>query len=760
FPLTSVFFGKFTSKGYIFSKAVGLAIAGYMTWLLASIKILPFSLWAVYLVLAAFLAANIFLSKKNKAYQAFITDSEFRKRAVAQEALFIILLAFWAFLRGLKPDIIGEEKFMDFGFLKSILRSEYFPPLDMWYARMPINYYYLGQYYAAYLTKISGVDSVISYNLMMATLFALSFMEAHSIGQFLFQIYRQNLQNASPGSWRPYQHAETICGLLSGALICLGGNLHTFIYAWMAKDPERAYWFPDATRYIGYNPVVETDGTIHEFPLYSFVVSDLHAHVINMLFVLTVIGAAIAVAMEIMTRVRTPAGAAPKMVEAKDAESAPSSTLYGTLVKICPRPGFFLILFLIGLFPATNFWDFPIYIVVTGAIYLYANLKRGQYSLKSIGITILQVLLTALVSYVVMLPFQMNFEVISAKIAFVTIRSRFYQLFVLYGYQIIFFAMLLAEAVILSRKPDAKGTVGVGKKAKGNKKSGLVESGAFYVPAQDTGKHGLIGFLEKLNPADGIALILFICAIGLIILPELIYVVDIYPNNPRANTMFKLCYQAFIMLGLSVGYTYPRLYLNKEKSISFPHIAALFLLFCAFIYPFYSIRGWYGSLHFSAYKGLNGIQYMRTHEEKLDEAEDAPMVRILEDDYEIIEYIRQNVRGQPTIAEANDLSYTAYGRVAAATGLPDIFNWYTHQQLWRNSQTDLFQERIDDISALYTSDDPKAIQQVLRKYDVQYIVVGKLERHKFEGRLNEEMLRSLGTVVFQKNESLLIEVAG
>ncbi|MDR3239707.1 MAG: DUF2298 domain-containing protein, partial [Clostridiales bacterium] len=369
------------------------------------------------------------------------------------------------------------------------------------------------------------------------------------------------------------------------------------------------------------------------------------------------------------------------------------------------------------------------------------------------------VLLTALASYAVMFPFQMNFEVISAKIAFVTIRSRFYQLFVLYGYQILFFVMLLAEAIILSRKPNMA-TAGVGKKAKGNKKSGPVESSAFYVPAQDTGKRGLIPFLEKLNPADGIVLILFICAIGLIILPELIYIVDIYPDHPRANTMFKLCYQAFIMLGLSVGYTYPRLYLNKEKSISFPHIAALFLLFCAFIYPFYAIHGWYGNLYFSAYKGLNGIQYMRTYEQKLGGDEDAPMVRTLEDDYEIIEYIRQNVRGQPTIAEANDAAYTSYGRVAAATGLPDIFNWYTHQQLWRNSHIDLFQERTDDISALYTSEDPEAIQQVLQKYGVQYIVVGKLERHKFEGWLNEEMLRSLGTVVFQKNESLLIEVAG
>ena len=50
-----------------------------------------------------------------------------------------------------------------------------------------------------------------------------------------------------------------------------------------------SYWFPDATRYIGYNPYREEDRTIHEFPCYSFVLGDLHAHVVNIIFVLLVI---------------------------------------------------------------------------------------------------------------------------------------------------------------------------------------------------------------------------------------------------------------------------------------------------------------------------------------------------------------------------------------------------------------------------------------------------------------------------------------
>ena len=73
--------------------------------------------------------------------------------------------------------------------------------------------------------------------------------------------------------------------------------MHYVIYAQIIPLIEKltgkevsSYWFPDATRYIGYNPYREEDRTIHEFPCYSFVLGDLHAHVINVFLVLTVLG--------------------------------------------------------------------------------------------------------------------------------------------------------------------------------------------------------------------------------------------------------------------------------------------------------------------------------------------------------------------------------------------------------------------------------------------------------------------------------------
>jgi YYY domain-containing protein len=582
---------------------------------------------------------------------------------------------------------------------------------------------------------------------MMATLFAVSFMLAYTIAQHLFEIYEQN---ANKG--KIYKHARTISGLLAGALVTLSGSLHTPIYAWFfqSQNPINGrYWFPDATRYIGHNPKVEMDGTIHEFPLYSYVVSDLHAHVLNMIFVLTVLGTAIATCMWILKRIRN--------------EKTEGWKQY------IPSPGFWLTIFLIGLFPACNFWDFPIYIVVTTAIYFYANIRAYEYKLKAIFVTICQALFTAAVSYGVVFPFHMNFDVISSQIKFVSMGSKFYQLLVLYGYQAAFFVMLV---ILVFAEYKAKQGEAALKKGKYARRGNAVDS----LPRELLSIQSIVSkrfdLFEKVNPADVLVIILFICAIGLIAVPEIIYVKDIYPSNPRANTMFKLTYQAFIMLTISIGYTFPRLFLHTAKQdvreAAFNFIGVVFLI-GAFAYPFYAISGWYGSLHFSNYKGLDGIAFMQTYSEDLtkvyrpavpegqDDPDPGPIEYSLDDDYEIVQYINNNIAGQPVIAEANHLSYTSFGRIAAATGCPDIFNWYTHQQLWRNEDHEAFNERVHDVETLYTGDEAGK-KSIIEKYNVEYIVLGKLERAKFKDYLNEDVVKSMGEVVFQKNETVLIKV--
>jgi len=758
-PTTYIIFKAFETKGYIFSKIIGLAVSGYIVWTFASLRVgqlrfLPFRAWVCYLVLALCLGVNIYISRKFNIHRELVKDRAFLRKIVFQEVLFSFALFYWSFLKGISPAILDLEKYMDFGFMNAILRSDYFPPLDMWFASEPINYYYLGQYFSAYLTRISFVPPEISYNLMIATLFALAFMASYTIGEHLFEVFLQNSKG-----FEPLKYAKTVCGLLTGALVTLSGSWHTPIYTIFAPDrnPHGRYWFPDATRYIGHNPRVENDQTIHEFPLYSFIVSDLHAHVINVIFVLTVIAIVIAVAIALLKKPNP----------------------YFEKFKGCWL-GYCMVIFFIGLFPATNYWDFPIYIVVAGVVYFYVNLRIFDYKFKAWAISIAHVLVIIAVSFAVGTLFHLNFIPISTEVLPVPRGTALNQLLVLYGYQALFFAMLIATTIVAYYRFNASSA---------NEHCSQAGDSPLYAPIAEGKRPVFYDFIEKTNPADILVLILFTCAIGLIAIPEFVYVQDIYPTDPRGNTMFKLCFQAFIMLAIGVGYTFTRMFLCKGKKGYYRSRALALsgvLLIGAFMYPFHAIPYGLGTPHFSNYVGLDGISYMRTHREQLTwltfeqfpegeepegEPHEWPLVYSLRDDYEIVRFINANIEGQPVIAEADFFSYSTFGRVAAKTGLPSVFNWEKHQTLWRNHLKEYvligdeyfetypeLEERSNDLRILYTTDDIDIARYIIRKYNISYIMVGELERARYRGEINEYMLRSLGEILIEANSAYLIAV--
>ena len=81
-------------------------------------------------------------------------------------------------------------------------------------------------------------------------------------------------------------------GFIAGAAVSLAGNFHYVLYGLLGEvfrlQGSENYWFPDSTRFIGYNPETQ-DKCIHEFPCYSFILGDDHAHMLNIMFVLTAV---------------------------------------------------------------------------------------------------------------------------------------------------------------------------------------------------------------------------------------------------------------------------------------------------------------------------------------------------------------------------------------------------------------------------------------------------------------------------------------
>ena len=581
-----------------------------------------------------------------------------------EELLFFAALAFWAFIRGFQPNIIGLEKFMDFGFVNSILRSKFFPPKDMWFAGETINYYYFGHLMTAVLTKLSGLASSITYNLMISTIFALTFTGAFSLGGNLIygdrksQIVNRKSSKVLAG------------GLLSAFLLTLSGNLHT-LWWFLKHKVFTGYWYPDATRFI-VEKFGALDNTIHEFPLYSWVVADLHGHMINVPVVLLILA--------LLLNLKTDYGKQKTDLEDRkpkgDAIRLPSS-VFDPVFRLRPSVFIFLALCFATTF-MTNIWDIPIYFLVMGLV-VYRFLARPVATLHvCFGVLLFSCLLS--------LPFHLNFENIAKGVALTDFHSPPWMLLVLWGFPLF---VTVAATPWVARKEGAPG-------------------------------------------ARNYITTLLVVSWLLILIPEIIYVKDIYINSyQRANTVFKLTYQSFIMFSLAGGYIVIKTLSNLKKNFfHFAYAVALFvLLIFAFIYPFYAVRSYYGLRN---YQGLEGLKWLEQQ---------------YPDDYEAINWLKENIKGQPVILEAVGESYTDFGRVSSNTGLPTVVGWTVHEWLWRGSY-DGPGARDAEVRKIYESADAKNAKELLTKYKIEYVFVGNLERQKYAGLL-EEKFAKMGKVVFE-----------
>jgi uncharacterized membrane protein len=116
-------------------------------------------------------------------------------------------------------------------------------------------------------------------------------------------------------------------------------------------------------------------------------------------------------------------------------------------------------------------------------------------------------------------------------------------------------------------------------------------------------------------------------------------------------------------------------------------------------------------------------------------------------------WLRDNIEGTPVIVEAVGGQYSAYGRVAAATGLPSVLGWAGHEYQWRG-YTDEPGQRDPDISAIYSSGNWDKTALILDEYDVSLIYFGPLERQDFGPRAQEKLDQNLE--VAYRNEGVTI----
>lgn len=694
FPLTRTILGAFHDQGYPFSKAIGVGLAAYLSWLAASVRLLPLARWSTVLLVGGLAAAALSSRRRRSEMARFVFEQ--RGSIARQECLFFALLASWAYVRGMQPDIRGLEKFMDHGFAAAIVRSAFMPPHDMWFSGESINYYYFGHYVLAFLSELSGVRLSVAYNLMIATLVAFCFTLTLSLTAEV----ARSAARSSPRGW-------LLAGTVSATLLTFGGNLHAAVFAYaspaleglsaastrVAIEAAERYSYVEATRYVGYRPPTE-DKTIHEFPLYSFVVSDLHAHVSNIPFVLTLLA--------ILT------GA----FFAKGGPSGAGSFLGVSLPLrfAIPAAG------ALALFRITNAWDLPIYLGVTAAVVFARSLAGARSLRQSLADTGLTGALILVVCWALTFPFNARFQNHYSELGWVRTHTPVLQALVLWGVPL-FFLVPYGAAGIASLRSRA---------------------GVWCCA-----RHPLTTF-SALPRGDQLTLALTVCAVGLVAAPELVYVRDIYGAEfYRANTYFKFGYQAFILFGVIIGFLAYRVltgggWLGRSGVVRF-FCASVLLL--PLLYPPFAVKGYYGTLQPSRFKGLDGLAF-------LDQGGKG--------DGRAVRWLNENVAGSPVVLEASGDSFTESGRVSMATGLPTVLGWYAHEGLWRGSMR-VPEGRARAVRLVYESRDVGKTLEALREYRVRFIVVGDLERERFPN-LDEPKLLRLGVVVFEAGGTRIIRV--
>lgn len=290
-PVSFVVFGRLPDRGYSFSKPLGLLLAGLTAWWLGNLQIIGFQWYTCWLAVGFLeLVSFLLLWRKPGLRQemwAWWRQKRHLGLVLGGELVFLAGFAFMINARSFFPALNQSEKFFDLAFIQAIATSTTLPAPDPWYGGIPMNYYYGGQYLLAFLVKLSGVPAPIAYNIGMGLVYGLGIQAAYGLAGNLVGLVRKTVGVSIRGSF------------LGAALLMVLGNLGPLRQ--LVQDgllplshpsfPFQLNWWNTA-RMI-YDPM-PPDGRLMdiltEYPIYSYLNGDLHAHLIDAPFVLVALG--------------------------------------------------------------------------------------------------------------------------------------------------------------------------------------------------------------------------------------------------------------------------------------------------------------------------------------------------------------------------------------------------------------------------------------------------------------------------------------
>lgn len=733
-PLSARFFRSYPDSGYTLSKGLGLILTAFINWWLVSIHVLRFSIVSIIVSIAIVAVASWFLRIDTfDRIRGFMKTG--RRQILVTELVFFAAFLGFALIRMGNPDIAQTEKMPDFAFLTGIVTSDHFPPRDPWFADGTINYFYYGHYLIALMTKASGVATEYGYNLGVAFIFAMTLLNAAGVSIGLIR--------------------KLWYGVLGGLFVAFIGNLDCAIQLFsnlgkIISGESEFFPFGWFNWWMSSRVIVREgiDITINEFPFWSYILGDLHAHM-NVVPISLVV---LAIVLEVFRRSGTGLGI---LGTGKDA---------GFRLSVAA--------IVIGAIPCANTWDLPTYYTLMAAALLLGRQFAHPNGWISAGnpeesISIFSILMTPFtefvgrlkrsisngwrdkgwsewllaclailtvfaLSYLLYIPFHLNFTPAGTEGLRIvnpeqyTLARDFLTIYGFFFYCLLAFTATQALPFFTRLNQRMKPLAGV-----------------FMVAMFLT---FLIGFQRlmialclcflylvlvipmKRNDPDVkekfFALALVITILLILLGCEFFYIKDAYGKTlERQNTIFKFYYQVWILCGISAAYAV--YWIQNKTSRIFgniwePGFRILFL--CSLMFPIVGSTVKTGNFRSfsepSQYSRptLDGMFYM-TWQHK--------------GDLEAIKWLRKNADPEERVLEATGPAFSHYGRISAGTGMATVLGWGNHENIWRDGSWKIVNERTAEVKKVYSTGTQGEIRAILDKYRIRYVFLGKLEREQY-----------------------------
>ena len=766
------FFRDLPDRGYGVSKVLGILVLAYAYWALVTARVLDNGLLSLLAVLALLLGASFVLARQNREEMVDFVRSRWRL-LVASEAVFLVAFVLFATFRVLAPDItistaitgLTTEQPMDLAFLASSLRSSTFPAADPWLADHSISYYHFGYLIFSIPARLTGAVATTGYNLAFITLFALTAVSAFSLT--MNAVLRAGITRVPP----PRLDVLAVVGGVSAVItLLIAGNLSGGIRALTeALSLEGAtgfsFWWWDSTR------IIEDPGVlspIDEFPAFSFLLGDLHPHVMSLPFVLL----ALTVAFAWLCKPDAPDMSWPRQ-----------------------RAGeLFLTALIVGALGFINTWDWMAYVLLLIVAIQARRLREeglGQalFSKQTTLDIVVPAAAIAILSLALFSPFYLTVSsgvrgvlpvhasgteishyaliwgpmalAILPPAAFAVTRLRHRDVSNLYLGGVTFLAalpLILWTFIVIGwtlLPHDAPIPVDA---------PTVADVGVRWLVAAPAMALAAIGFLAVLPTGreDGplpqgtqFACLLVAAAAMGIVITEVFYVWDSF--GVRMNTVFKVHYQVWTLLAIATGIGTAWAIAQGVRA-ALP-VGGVVVVAGAGGIALLLVGAAYGPL--GAAERIEGSPSTSVQLDGLATYRDR-----FPDDAVAIDWLLDNADSGDHVLEAFGDDYSDYGRVSAITGLPTTIGWLGHETQWRGG-TELVGKRIEDTEEIYrgeTVPEREALTEDQLKlrlefYGIDYVFVGSLERSDFGEDTADRLLASMPSrleVAFESGDTVIL----